>query len=204
MFITCLDMEGVLTPEIWENVAISTGIDELMLTTRDEPDYDKLMKMRLKILRDHEISLKYIQNVISQMNLLQGAKDFMDWLREASQVIILTGSFIEFAKPLIRKLGNPTVFCHNLLTDKKGMITDYVLRIRDMKRTTVKSLNEMNFEVIAVGDSYNDTGMLKEARYGILFRAPENVIQEFSQFPVVTEYSDLKALISKYLDLTSD
>lgn len=199
MFIVCLDLEGVLTPEVWINVALKTGIDELKLTTRDVSDYDALMKKRLKILEDHDIKLIDIQKVISNMELLPGAKKFMDWLQSVTQCIIATDSYIEFARPLIRKLGYPTVFCHNLEVNEKGIITNYLLRIDNMKTKTVESFKEMNFKVIAVGDSYNDIGMLNTANYGILFRPPDNVIKEFPQFPVVSKYSELKEIISKYL-----
>ena len=200
MFIVCLDLEGVLTPEVWINVALKTGIDELKLTTRDVSDYDVLMKKRLKILEEHDIKLIDIQKVISKMELIPGAKEFMDWLQSVTQGIIATDSYIEFAMPLIRKLGYPTVFCHNLEVNEKGIITNYLLRIDNMKKKTVESFKEMNFKVIAVGDSYNDIGMLNAANYGILFRPPDNVIKEFPQFPVVTKYTELKEIISKYLN----
>jgi len=200
MFIVCLDLEGVLTPEVWINVALKTGIDELKLTTRDVSDYDVLMKKRLKILEEHDIKLIDIQKVISKMELIPGAKKFMDWLQSVTQGIIATDSYIEFAMPLIRKLGYPTVFCHNLEVNEKGIITNYLLRIDNMKKKTVESFKEMNFKVIAVGDSYNDIEMLNAANYGILFRPPDNVIKEFPLFPVVTNYSELKEIISKYLN----
>ncbi|MHA1784302.1 MAG: bifunctional phosphoserine phosphatase/homoserine phosphotransferase ThrH [Candidatus Helarchaeota archaeon] len=201
MFIICLDLEGILIPEIWINVALQTGIDELKLTTRDISDYDVLMKKRLQILKEKNITLKDIQDTISKMELLEGAKEFFDWLRTVSQVIILTDSFIEFVMPFMKKLGYPTILCHNLETNSEGMIIDYKLRINNMKKKSVKAFKEMNFDVIAVGDSYNDTEMLKEAKHGILFRPPRNVIEEFSQFPIVTDYSALKQIISDYLGL---
>ncbi|MHA1729760.1 MAG: bifunctional phosphoserine phosphatase/homoserine phosphotransferase ThrH [Promethearchaeota archaeon] len=204
MHIVCLDLEGVLTPEVWINVAQSTGIDDLKITTRDVSDYDVLMKRRLKILKENDINLGDIQEVISGMALLPGAKKFLDWLRSIAQVIILSDTFIEFAQnTFMRKLGYPTLLCHNLKIDPQtNMILDYKLRIDDQKRRTVIALNEMNYDVIAAGDSYNDIAMLKEAKYGILFKPPENVISEFPQFPVVNNYPEFKELISRYFGLT--
>lgn len=202
MFVVCLDLEGVFTPEVWINIAIKMGIPELKLTTRDEPDYDKLMKRRLKILKEHGITLKKIQEVIAGMELLPGAKEFLDWLRSMTQVIIVTDSYIEFAMPLIKKLGYPILLCHDLETDENNMIINYHLRIRDMKKKTVQAFKEMNYIVIAVGDSYNDMDMLIEANQGILFRPPENIIKEFPQFPMVIEYSDLKKRLSNHLGLS--
>lgn len=199
MFIICLDLEGVLTPEIWINVANKTRIKELQITTRDEPDYDKLMNRRIQILKDNNITLKIIQEIISGIELLDGAKKFIDWLQSVAQVIILTDSFIQFITPIKEKLGNATIFCHYLEVDKNNIITNYFLRLKDMKRISVQKFKEMNFQVIAVGDSYNDIEMLKEADYGILFKPPENVIKEFPQFVVVDKYSELKSIISKYL-----
>ena len=198
MFIVCIDLEGVLIPEIWINVAIKTGIEELKITTRDEPDYDKLMKMRLKILKERKITLKIIQKVISEMQLLESAKDFLNWLRSITQVIIITDSYNEFTEPLKQKLGNATIFCHSLKVDENEIITDYILRVKDMKKITVQKFREMNFEVIAIGDSYNDISMLMEANYGILFRPPEAVIKKFPQFPVAFEYNELKEIISNH------
>jgi len=195
----CLDMEGVLTPEIWISVAKETGIDELKLTTRDVSDYDVLMKKRLEILKAHHITLYDIQKVINRMNLLPGAKEFMDWLRSVSQVLILSDTFIEFGQLFMEKLGYPTLLCHNLEVDNHGMISDYKLRINDQKKKTVQALKRMNYDIIAAGDSYNDTAMLQEASNGILFRPPQNVIEEFPQFPVVNDYKNLKVLISKYI-----
>lgn len=202
MFVVCLDLEGVFTPEVWINVALKMGIPELKLTTRDEPNYDKLMKRRLKILREHGITLKRIQEVIAGMELLPGAKEFLDWLRSMTQVIIVTDSYIEFAMPLIKKLGYPILLCHDLETDEENIIINYHLRIRNMKKKTVQAFKEMNYIVIAVGDSYNDMDMLIEANQGILFRPPENIIKEFPQFPTVIEYSDLKKRLSNHLGLS--
>ncbi len=201
MFITCLDLEGVFTPEIWVSVALKTKIDELKLTTRDEPDYDKLMKRRLKILKDHGITLKEIQDIISEMELLPGSKEFLNWLKTKAQVMIITDSFLEFATPFMKKLGYPMVMCHNLETNGNGMISNYKLRINDMKTKTIKALKELNFEVIAIGDSYNDMGMIKNADHGILFNPPANVIKDFPQFPITRNYLELKELISNHLHI---
>ncbi len=201
MYLICLDLEGVLTPEIWEAVAVAFGIDKLKLTTRDIPDYDVLMKQRLKILRNNNITLKDIQEIIADIELLPGALDFLEWLRANTQVIIATGSFIEFIQPLAKKLNYPLIFCHNLEIDKTSMIINYSLRLKDMKKKTVRALKKLKYNVIAVGDSYNDIRMLKEADFGILFRPPANVKKEFPQFPVVTEYSELKDHISNHLKL---
>ena len=201
MYIICLDLEGVLTPEIWEVVAAAFGIAELKLTTRDISDYDVLMKQRLKILRNNNITLKDIQNIISEIDLLPGALDFLEWLRSNSTVIIATGSFIEFIQPLAERLNYPLIFCHKLEIDKPGMIINYTLRLKDMKKKTVRALKKLKYNVIAVGDSYNDIRMLKEADFGILFRPPANVKKEYPQFPVVTEYSELKNHISNHLKL---
>jgi phosphoserine/homoserine phosphotransferase len=191
--VACLDLEGVLVPEIWINFAERTGIDELRATTRDIPDYDALMKQRLKILRDHNLGLPNIQEVIGGMQPLEGAPAALDWLRENFQVLILSDTFYDFAKPLMRQLGWPTLLCHKLETDDKGMIVNYHLRQSDPKRQVVKALHTLNFRVIAAGDSYNDTSMLAEADAGILFRPPQNVIDEFPQFPVATTYDQLRA-----------
>jgi len=201
MEIVLFDLEGVFTPEVWINVALKTGIDELKITTRDEPDYNKLMKRRLKILKEHRITLKNIQDIIAGMELLPGAREFIDWVRTVSQVIVVTDSYVEFATPLLEKLGYPTCFCHNLETNGDGIITDYKLRIENMKKETVKALKQMNYKVIATGDSYNDVAMLLEADNGILFRPPDNVVEEFPQFPVVTNYSELKRIIANHLGL---
>lgn len=204
MFIVCFDLEGVFTPEIWINVALKTGINELKLTTRDISDYDILMKRRLEILKEHDISLTDIQNVIRGMDLLSGAKKFFEWIRSVAQVIIATDSFIEFSMIFMKKLNFPTLFCHSLETDKDDIISNYKLRINNMKKQTVIGLKNLNYDVIAVGDSYNDIPMLFEAKYGILFRPSINVVKEFPQFPVVSEYSELKQLLSDYLDLSDN
>jgi phosphoserine/homoserine phosphotransferase len=191
--IACLDLEGVLVPEIWINVAERTGITELRVTTRDEPDYDKLMRRRLGILDQHKLRLPDIQQVIGTMAPLEGAHDFLDWLRAGFQVVILSDTFDEFAAPLMAQLGYPTLFCNSLVVAGDGRITDYRIRIRDGKRKAVMAFKLLNFDVIAAGDSYNDTSMLTEADAGILFRPPENVVREFPQFPVTTTYDELRA-----------
>ena len=192
MEIACLDLEGVLVPEIWIKFAERTGIDELKATTRDIPDYDVLMKQRLKLLEQHGLGLREIQAVIAEMAPLPGARDFIDWLRERFQVVILSDTFYEFAQPLMRQLGFPTLLCHRLEVDENGKVTDYTLRQKDPKRMSVKAFHGLNYRVIAAGDSYNDTTMLAEADAGILFHAPDNVIEEFPQFPAVHTFHDLK------------
>lgn len=193
MELACLDLEGVLIPEIWIEFANKTGIEELKATTRDIPDYDVLMKQRLKILADNNLKLDDIQEVIATLSPLEGAKEFIDWLRERFQVIILSDTFYEFAQPLMRQLGFPTLFCHKLEVNEEGFITDYKLRQVDPKRQSIRSFQLLNYRCIAAGDSYNDTTMLKQAEAGILFKSPQNVIDEFPQFPAVHEYADLKA-----------
>ena len=188
MEIACLDLEGVLIPEIWINFAKRTGIEELKATTRDIPDYDVLMRQRLRILAEHKLGLPDIQAVIDGMGPLEGAREFLDWLRERFQVIILSDTFYEFAAPLMRQLGYPTLLCHKLSVDDQGFVTDYHIRQKDPKRQAVKAFKGLNFRVIAAGDSYNDTSMLAEADRGILFRPPQNVIDEFPQYPVVGDY----------------
>jgi len=191
MQIACLDLEGVLVPEIWINVAERTGIKELRATTRDVPDYDALMCQRLRILDEHHLKLADIQQVIAGMGPLPGANDFLARLREAFQVIILSDTFYDFAAPLMKQLGHPTLLCHRLKIDDAGRVADYHLRMPDQKREAVKALHYLKFKVIAAGDSYNDTAMLAEADAGILFCPPKNVIAEFPQFPVTTTYDEL-------------
>jgi phosphoserine/homoserine phosphotransferase len=195
--IVCLDLEGVLVPEIWIEFSKRTGIPELMRTTRDEPDYDKLMTYRLNILRQHKLGLPDIQKVIGEMGPMPGARAFLDQLREDYQVVILSDTFYEFAHPLMRQLGWPTLFCHSLQADKDGMLVAYQLRMPDQKREAVKRFKELNFTIVAAGDSYNDTAMLGEAHGGILFHPPENVIREFPQYPVTLNYDELRAEIDK-------
>ena len=197
MQIVCLDLEGVLVPEIWIEFSQRTAIPELRRTTRDEPDYDKLMKYRLGILAEKGLGLPDIQAVIADMGPMPGARDFLDSLRDAFQVIILSDTFYEFAKPLMEQLGMPTLFCHRLEADERGMLVNYHLRMPDQKRAAVKAFKGLNFKVIAAGDSYNDTAMLGEANAGILFRPPQNVIDEFPQFPVVRDYEAMRAEIDQ-------
>ncbi|HPT49694.1 MAG TPA: bifunctional phosphoserine phosphatase/homoserine phosphotransferase ThrH [Accumulibacter sp.] len=197
MQIVCLDLEGVLVPEIWIEFAARTGIPELRRTTRDEPDYDKLMKYRLAILAEHRLGLPDIQNVIAAMGPLPGAREFVDALREAYQLIILSDTFYEFAHPLMRQLGWPTLFCHSLEAGADGMLVNYHLRMPDQKREAVRRLKELRFTVVAAGDSYNDMAMLGEAHAGILFHPPEKVIREFPQYPVTLSYDALRAEIDK-------
>ena len=197
MHIICLDLEGVLIPEIWINTAEKAGIEELKATTRDIPDYDELMRFRLDLVAKHDLRIQDIQEVIDTLTPLEGAKPFLDQLRAKHQLIILSDTFEQFAAPMMRQLDWPTIFCHELIIDDEGRITNYQLRKADHKRETVKRLHELNFKVVAAGDSYNDTTMLGEADQGILFCPPQNVIDEFPQFPVTREYSELQAEIDK-------
>jgi phosphoserine/homoserine phosphotransferase len=190
--LACLDLEGVLLPEIWIKFAEKTGIEELKLTTRDIPDYDQLMMGRLAILKKHNLKLQDIQDVIEALSPLDGACDFLQWLKSEFQVIILSDTFYEFAQPLMKKLDYPTLFCHKLITDYAGNIVNYELRQSDQKTKAVKALQGLNFQVISAGDSYNDTGMLQQADAGILFCPPEKVIQEFPQFPVTRNYNEFQ------------
>ena len=192
MEVACLDLEGVLIPEIWIEFANKTGIEELKATTRDIPDYDVLMKQRLQLLDQHGFGLPDIQEVIATLSPLEGAKDFLDWLKARFQVVILSDTFYEFSFPLMKQLDFPTLFCHRLEVNEAGKVVDYKLRQKDPKRQSVKAFHSLNYRVIAAGDSYNDTTMLSEAEAGILFKAPQNVIDEFPQFPAVHEYEDLK------------
>lgn len=192
MEIACLDLEGVLVPEIWIKFAEKTGIAELRATTRDIPNYDELMTMRLGILAKHGLGLKEIQEVIATLRPLDGAAEFLDWLRARFQVVILSDTFYEFAGPLMAQLGYPTLLCHKLTVDDKGMVTNYNLRQANPKRQAVCAFKTLYYRTIAVGDSYNDTTMLAEADVGILFHAPDNVIAQFPQFPAVHTYADLK------------
>ena len=195
MQIVCLDLEGVLIPEIWIEFSGRTGIPELAKTTRDEPDYDKLMRGRIEILNRKGLGLPDIRQVIEGMQPLDGAREFLDWLRGYCQVVILSDTYYQFAAPLMRQLGYPTLFCNELIVDEAGRVRDYRLRLRDQKRESVRAFKELNFHTIAAGDSYNDTAMLAEAHAGILFRPPANVIAEFPQFPVTTSYEELRAEI---------
>ena len=192
MEIACLDLEGVLVPEIWIAFAEKTGIEALKKTTRDEPDYDVLMRYRLEILRENGLGLNEIQEVIATLEPLPGAIEFVDWLRERFQVVILSDTFYEFASPLMKQLGYPTLLCHKLETAEDGTVVDYHLRQVNPKRQAVVGFKSMYYRTIAAGDSYNDTTMLAEADAGILFHAPQNVIDEFPQFPAVHSFDDLK------------
>ncbi len=192
MEIACLDLEGVLVPEIWINVAQKTGIDALLATTRDIPDYDVLMTQRLRILDEQGLKIQDVQEVIDSLGPLEGALEFLEWIKSEFQVVILSDTFYEFARPLMRQLGYPTLFCHRLGIAADGRIEAYHLRMPDQKREAVKRFHELRFKVIAAGDSYNDTSMLAEADRGILFCPPQNVIDEFPQFPVTMDYGQLK------------
>jgi len=190
--VACLDLEGVLVPEIWIAFAERTGIEELRATTRDIPDYDVLMKQRLRLLEQHGLKIDDIQEVIATLAPLPGAIEFVDWLRERFQVVILSDTFYEFSQPLMRQLKWPTLFCHRLVIDDAGRVVDYRLRQKDPKRASVKALRSLNYRVIAAGDSYNDTTMLSEADVGFLIHAPQNVIDEFPQFPAVDTLEQLR------------
>ncbi|MCP8898514.1 bifunctional phosphoserine phosphatase/homoserine phosphotransferase ThrH [Gilvimarinus xylanilyticus] len=197
MELACLDLEGVLVPEIWIKFAEKTGIDALKDTTRDIPDYDVLMRQRLRILEENNLGLNEIQEVIATLEPLDGAVDFINWLRERFQVIILSDTFYEFSQPLMRQLGFPTLLCHRLETDDNGRVINYHLRQKDPKRQSVLALKTLYYRIIAAGDSYNDTTMLGEADAGILFHAPQNVIDEFPQFPAAHNFAELKQAFIK-------
>ncbi|MGI5952209.1 MAG: bifunctional phosphoserine phosphatase/homoserine phosphotransferase ThrH [Brooklawnia sp.] len=197
MQLACLDLEGVLVPEVWIAVAEHTGIEELRLTTRDISDYDELMTHRLRVLDREGLKLPQIQQVISTLRPLPGAVEFVDWLRERYQVIILSDTFYQFADPLMAELGRPTLFCHKLEVADDGTITGYRLRMPDQKRHAIIALQGLNFACIAAGDSYNDTSMLGQADAGILFSAPQRVIDEFPQFEVTTNYDELRAAFTR-------
>lgn len=199
MNIVCLDLEGVLVPEIWIAVAESTGIEGLKRTTRDEPDYDVLMRYRLALLEEHGITLPRIQEVIRGLRPLEGALEFMNWLRSVSQVIILSDTFAEFARPLMEQLNYPTLFCHELVVDTEGKIKNYRLRQQDQKRKAVLALQSLNFNVLAAGDSYNDLSMLQTANQGILFRPSKRFAEEYPNFPVVHTHTDLRQKLESFL-----
>ncbi len=201
MQIACLDLEGVLVPEIWIAVSEKTKIASLRATTRDIPDYDVLMRQRLRILKEENLSLKDIQAVIGGLSPINGALDFLNWLRERFQVAILSDTFDEFALPLMRQLGYPMLLCHRLEVDDNGMVTGYHLRQKDAKRESVKAFKNLKYQVVAVGDSYNDTTMLSEAHAGILFKPPQNVINDFPQFPVVKNYVELQEALLKVQEI---
>ena len=199
MNIVCLDMEGVITPEIWIQFSEVSGIPELRRTTRDEPDYDKLMRFRMDILRQHGLGLKEIQDVIAQIDPLPGAKEFMDELRATTQVVILSDTFEEFAKPLLKKLGWPTIFCNSLVIDEKGMLTGVKMRCEKSKLTTVRGLQSIGFETIAAGDSYNDLDMILASKAGFLFRTTEQIKHDHPELSAFEEYSDLFTAIKATL-----
>ena len=199
MYITCLDMEGVLVPEIWIAFSEETGIPELKKTTRDEPDYDKLMRYRLNILKEHGLGLKEIQAVIECIEPMEGAKEFLDELRSFSQVIILSDTFTQFAAPLMKKLGMPTIFCNTLEVAPDGEITGFHMRCEKSKYTTVKALQSMGFETIASGDSYNDLGMIQASKAGFLFKSTEQIKKDYPEIPAFETYDELLAAIRKVI-----
>ncbi|MDR1214114.1 MAG: bifunctional phosphoserine phosphatase/homoserine phosphotransferase ThrH [Propionibacteriaceae bacterium] len=191
MEVVCLDLEGVLVPEVWINVAAQTGLDQLKLTTRDISDYDELMRHRLDVLARHGLGLADIQAVIATMAPLPGAVDFLNWLRRHFQVVILSDTFYDFARPLMVQLDHPVLFCHNLTVDAAGRVVDYELRLPEQKRAAVEAFQRLNFTVFAAGDSYNDTAMLEQADLGVLFDPPDKVVAEFPRLPVTRNYREL-------------
>jgi phosphoserine/homoserine phosphotransferase len=197
MHIVCSDLEGVFVPEIWINVAEKTGIDELKLTTRDISDYDVLMIKRLDILKQNKLKLKDIQDVIYEMEPLPGALEFLNWLRSQTQVIVVSDTYVQFTGPLMKKLGYPTLFCHTLEVSENNSVTGYKLRQKDGKKKTVQALRSLKYNIIAMGDSYNDIDMLKEADMGILFCPPQNVMDEFPELPVTTDYGQVRQILEK-------
>ena len=199
MYITCLDLEGVLVPEIWIAFSQESGIPELKRTTRDEPDYDKLMKWRLGILKEHGLGLKEIQDTIAKIDPMPGAKEFLDELRTLSQVIIISDTFAEFAGPLMKKLGLPTIFCNSLEVAANGEITCYKMRCEKSKLTTVKALQSIGFETIAGGDSFNDLGMIQASKFGFLFRSTEQIKKDYPDLPAFEEYGDLMKFLKECL-----
>jgi phosphoserine/homoserine phosphotransferase len=195
MHAVCSDLEGVWVPEVWINVAKKTGIDELKLTTRDIKNYDELMTYRLKILKEHKLTLYDIQQVIATIEPLDGALEMINWLKEVTRFVVVSDTFVEFADPLMKQLERPTLFCHQLTTDKEGMIIDYNLRQKDPKRQVIKALKSLNYKVIAFGDSYNDISMLKEAHEAFLFKPPKNVISDFPEFLIAHTYEEMKKIL---------
>lgn len=200
MYIICSDLEGVFVPEIWVNVSKQTGIEELKLTTRDISDYNVLMKRRLEILQQNGLTLHDVQKVISQLKPLPGAMEFIKWVRTVVQLIIVSDTFIEFADPLLKQLGRPTLMCHHLSTDSAGNITNYNLRQKDAKRKVAEALQSLNYKVIGIGDSYNDISMLRKAEVGILYNPPQNVIDEHGDLTVVRSYKDMKKIITRIIE----
>ncbi|MFP4474887.1 MAG: bifunctional phosphoserine phosphatase/homoserine phosphotransferase ThrH [Desulfatibacillaceae bacterium] len=197
MHLVCADLEGVFVPEIWINVAERTGIDKLRMTTRDISDYDELMGMRIEVMRENNLKLKDVTDVIATMDPLPGAREFLDWVRSQVPLIIVSDTFTQFAGPLMEKLGRPALFCNTLVIDEQGAVSGYQLRQQDGKRHVARALKSLNFTVTAMGDSYNDTTMLMEADNGILFRPPQNVIDEFPQFPVVRDYDQIRGILGR-------
>ncbi len=195
MHVVCCDLEGVWVPEVWINVSVKTGIDALKLTTRDIKDYDQLMKYRLNILDEHNLKLKDIQDVISTIKPLDGALEMINWLKSVTRLIVVSDTFTEFAEPLIRQLDYPLLFCHSLEVDETNRIVGYKLRQKEPKRQVIRALKSLNYTVIAFGDSYNDVGMLQEADKAFLYRPPNNVMEEFPQFPVANNYKEMKELL---------
>ncbi len=195
MHIVCCDFEGVWIPEIWINVSKKTGIEELKLTTRDIKDYDELMQYRLKILDKHNLKLKDIQEVISTLKPLEGAKEMLDWIKSVTRMVIVSDTFTDFADPLLRQLDYPLLFCHSLEVDENNRITGYKLRQKDPKRQVIKALKSLNYSVIAFGDSYNDISMLQEADKAFLYKPPQNVVDDYPDFPVATNYDEMKQLL---------
>ena len=195
MYITCLDLEGVLTPEIWIAFSEASGIPELRRTTRDEPDYDKLMRWRLGILKEHGLGLKEIQEVIATVDPLPGAKEFLDELRSITQAVILSDTFTQFAQPLMKKLGWPTLLCNELVVAPDGEVVDFRMRCRETKLSTVRAFQSVGFDTIAAGDSFNDLAMIQASRAGFLFRAPESIRAQYPDIPACEEYGELLALI---------
>jgi phosphoserine/homoserine phosphotransferase len=200
MHAVCSDLEGIWVPEVWINVARTTGIDELKLTTRDIKDYDELMTHRLKVLKKHGLKLRDIQNVIARIKPLDGALEMINWLKKMTRFVVVSDTFVEFADPLMAQLGRPLLFCNSLKVDSNNNITGYKLRQKDQKRKVVLALKSLEYEVIAIGDSYNDISMLKEADKAILARPPKNVIDNYPEFPVIHEYENLKDLLLKYFN----
>ena len=199
MKILVADLEGVFLPEIWINVALKTGIEELKLTTRDISDYNVLMKRRLEILKENNLKIQDIKDVISTLEPLDGAVDMLNWIREESQIIVLSDTYEEFAKPLMKKLGFPVLLCHNLTIDSQGNITDYNIRIDDQKKEAVRALQSLNYQVIGFGDSYNDIGMIEQADQGFFFKPPESVVTDYPEIPVTRSYDEMKTMIQKML-----
>lgn len=195
MHVVCSDLEGVWVPEVWINVAKKTGIDALKLTTRDIKDYDELMQYRLKILDEHNLKLKDIQDVIATIKPIDGALDMINWIKEVSRLIVVSDTFVEFADPLMRQLEYPTLFCHSLNVNDENQIIGYTLRQKDPKRQVIKALKSLNYTVIAFGDSYNDVSMLEEADKAFLYKPPQNVIDDYPHFPVTTNYHEMKELL---------